>query len=334
MAIVINGSGTVTGLAVGGLPDDTVDEGSLANSINTSIGAKLPLAGGTMSGNVRFPDNATLQFGAATPDLTINHDGAHSNIVDSGTGDLRIRADNLRLSRSSDAEIFLYCTTDDGVKIYHNGLEKFNTVEKGVTIGSYKGSVDTELTVTETGGNNAYIILKSNRDQSGSTYRDNAINSYARGNGDTTADVLGTSIEFASIQGSADGKIKGKLKFKVANDATSASTTALEMTHDGRGLSQFTAKAWVNFNGENTPAIRNSHNVSSVTDQSVGKQRTAFTVQMANDQYSVSGTANWRGCVCGNDYDINYLETITGTFGGADAGADDYAYVHYSIFGD
>ena len=55
---------------------------------------------------------------------------------------------------------------------------------------------------------------------------------------------------------------------------------------------------------------------------------------MANDQYSVSGTANWRGCVCGNDYDTNYLETITGTFGGADAGADDYAYVHYSIFGD
>ena len=95
-----------------------------------------------------------------------------------------------------------------------------------------------------------------------------------------------------------------------------------------------TAKAWVNFNGTGTPAIRNSHNVSSITDVSVGKQKTNFTNQMANDQYSVSGTANWRGCVCGNDYDINYLETITGTFGGADAGADDYAYVHYSIFGD
>ena len=30
MAIVINGSGTVTGLAVGGLPDGTVDAGTLA----------------------------------------------------------------------------------------------------------------------------------------------------------------------------------------------------------------------------------------------------------------------------------------------------------------
>ena len=58
MAIVINGSGTVTGLAVGGLPDDTVDEGSLANSINTSIGAKLPLAGGTMTGNLEVTGSA------------------------------------------------------------------------------------------------------------------------------------------------------------------------------------------------------------------------------------------------------------------------------------
>ena len=38
MAIVINGSGTVTGLAVGGLPDATVDSGTLASGIDkTSI---------------------------------------------------------------------------------------------------------------------------------------------------------------------------------------------------------------------------------------------------------------------------------------------------------
>jgi len=69
MAIVINGSGTVTGLAVGGLPDDSVDAGSLANSINseitantaktgitssqaTAITAALPKAGGTMTGTL------------------------------------------------------------------------------------------------------------------------------------------------------------------------------------------------------------------------------------------------------------------------------------------
>jgi len=39
MAIVINGSGTVTGLSVGGLPDGIVDEGTLANS--SVVTAKL-----------------------------------------------------------------------------------------------------------------------------------------------------------------------------------------------------------------------------------------------------------------------------------------------------
>jgi len=42
MAIVINGSGTVTGLAVGGLPDGTVDEGTLATDSVTTT--KIPAA--------------------------------------------------------------------------------------------------------------------------------------------------------------------------------------------------------------------------------------------------------------------------------------------------
>ena len=42
MAIVINGSGTVTGLAVGGLPDGTVDAGTLAT--NSVTAAKLEVS--------------------------------------------------------------------------------------------------------------------------------------------------------------------------------------------------------------------------------------------------------------------------------------------------
>ena len=47
MAIVINGSGTVTGISVGGLPDDIVDAGTLANN---AVGL-AQMAGGT-DGNV------------------------------------------------------------------------------------------------------------------------------------------------------------------------------------------------------------------------------------------------------------------------------------------
>jgi hypothetical protein len=67
-----------------------------------------------------------------------------------------------------------------------------------------------------------------------------------------------------------------------------AGTVRLQIKSDGRGLSQFTAKAWVNFNGTGTVAIRDSHNVSSVTDNGVGAMTVNFSNTMANDDYAVS----------------------------------------------
>jgi len=70
MAIVINGSGTVTGLAVGGLPDGTVDAGTVAADVATQAeldaktdATKVPLAGGTMTGSlsqVSTTDNTVM----------------------------------------------------------------------------------------------------------------------------------------------------------------------------------------------------------------------------------------------------------------------------------
>jgi len=61
MAIVINGSGTVTGLAVGGLPDGTVDEGTLATDSVTA--AKIPdtVEAGFKSGRKNLIINGAMQ---------------------------------------------------------------------------------------------------------------------------------------------------------------------------------------------------------------------------------------------------------------------------------
>ena len=78
MAIVINGSGTVTGLAVGGLPDGTVDAGTLAtNSVDSAelidgavddshIGA---LAASKLTGALPAISGAALT-GLASPAIT------------------------------------------------------------------------------------------------------------------------------------------------------------------------------------------------------------------------------------------------------------------------
>jgi hypothetical protein len=48
------------------------------------------------------------------------------------------------------------------------------------------------------------------------------------------------------------------------------------------------ASAWVNFNGTGTVAIRDSENVSSVTDNGTGDYIGNFTVAMANTNYCVT----------------------------------------------
>lgn len=51
-----------------------------------------------------------------------------------------------------------------------------------------------------------------------------------------------------------------------------------------------TAKAWVNFNGTGTVAIRRAFNVSSVTDNGVGDYTVNFTTAMVDTNYSISMT--------------------------------------------
>ena len=53
-----------------------------------------------------------------------------------------------------------------------------------------------------------------------------------------------------------------------------------------------TAKAWVNFNGTGTVAIRASYNVSSITDNGTGDYTVNFTTALADANYSFVATSN------------------------------------------
>ena len=54
---------------------------------------------------------------------------------------------------------------------------------------------------------------------------------------------------------------------------------------------QYAAKAWVNFNGTGTVAIRESGNVSSIADNGTGSYTVNFTTAMVDGNYAVTGTA-------------------------------------------
>jgi hypothetical protein len=66
------------------------------------------------------------------------------------------------------------------------------------------------------------------------------------------------------------------------------------------------AKAWVNFNGTGTIAVRDSFNVASLTDDGTGKYTVNFTNNMANDGFAAlnytSGSAGSSQSVFNNGF--------------------------------
>lgn len=70
----------------------------------------------------------------------------------------------------------------------------------------------------------------------------------------------------------------GTLTISTLNDSSGVLATQNGMT----GI----AKAWVNFNGTGTVAIRDSYNVSSITDNGTGQYTINFTTNMSNTNYA------------------------------------------------
>jgi hypothetical protein len=97
-------------------------------------------------------------------------------------------------------------------------------------------------------------------------------------------------------------------------------------------------RAWVNFNGTGTVAIRADFNVSSITDNGVGDYTVNFATAMADVNYAVTGMANWDGTARGAAMGINQLRTKTAsalpivTFQSANYGLFDPSEIDISIF--
>ena len=89
MAIVINGSGTVTGLAVGGLPDGTVDSGTLASNAVTE--AKIASSAVVTA---KLNDDAVTNAKIANDAIT-EHELAGSAVVTAAINDDAITAAKL-----------------------------------------------------------------------------------------------------------------------------------------------------------------------------------------------------------------------------------------------
>lgn len=70
------------------------------------------------------------------------------------------------------------------------------------------------------------------------------------------------------------------------------STIKVDNIQNSSGVEQYTAKAWVNFNGTGTVAIRAYFNVSSITDNGTGD----YTINFTNPMPSINYCATFGAC--------------------------------------
>ena len=157
---VAMGSQKITGLADGTASGDAINKGqldglidnspdalntlnelaaALGNDVNfsttvaTNIATKLPLAGGTLTGNAVFNDGVKAIFGSSSDGVEIYHSDSNSYIDDTGSGDLRIKGSTIRL-QSAGGEQMAVLSQNSSVALMFNDSKKFETTNTGLKI--------------------------------------------------------------------------------------------------------------------------------------------------------------------------------------------------------
>lgn len=122
--ITLSGTGRIQGIDTVTDNTDAANKLYVDNAITTATGDYLPLAGGTMTGNLKLNDNVQLQVGSSA-DLQILHDASDSFLINN-TGDLYLR--NL----AEDKDIIFQ--SDDGL----GGITEYFKLDGSLADGTWK----------------------------------------------------------------------------------------------------------------------------------------------------------------------------------------------------
>ena len=122
------GFSTFKDLAVSGVA--TFKSGSTIDADGTiKVGAGVTIT----SDLINLTDNSKIQLGIAS-DLTIQHDGSHSYITDSGSGQLRLQTSTLSVENAAGGENLILANSDGAVTLYNDASAKLNTAGAGVSV--------------------------------------------------------------------------------------------------------------------------------------------------------------------------------------------------------
>jgi hypothetical protein len=271
----------------------TTDSPSFAGLTATG---SVSLAGASTSADITFGDNDKAIFGAGS-DLQIYHDASDSVILDNGTGNLKIQADDLVLKNADGSKEYLKGTNGGSVRIRYNnttvlettatGIDVTGTVTAdGLTVGNATAPI---VTLDETGTGTVYLVV----DGGSFSVRPNSLASSAlritSDNDVSLYDDTGTTPKFF----------------------WDASSEKLSLTGDGNALSITGATQSIAGGNSN---LKIGSNDTAAADKGGQLNFTANTTSSAN--YPVAGIHGYHETVGAGNYS-GYLSLFTTTSGGS-----------------
>tara|TARA_R100000353_G_scaffold55327_3_gene44120 strand:- start:6407 stop:19855 length:13449 start_codon:yes stop_codon:yes gene_type:complete len=178
------------------------DDADFHQTITDLANTKLPLAGGTMTGNLNLGDDVKLQLGGGN-DLQIFHDQSDSIIKDAGTGNLELHATNLVFRNHADSAQYASFINGGAVSLYHNNGLKFQTAAGGIDITGNLTVGDSHF-IGDDSFDNLALISSSGENVVVAAANDIYLNTDASGGGTGTNRVLinesGTSISSGTLK--------------------------------------------------------------------------------------------------------------------------------------
>ena len=258
-ATSFSGDGSaLTGIASTG--NITFSESSISTSDSTQININENL---NVDGNIIMGDSDQIQLGDSG-DLKIFHNGSHSIVRETGTGNLFLQSDNnVILSKDTGTETMVKGIADGAVELYHDNTKTFETTATGVIVGA--ADTNAEITTQGTGD----LTLSTNSGTNSGTIKitdgsNGDITIENDGNGDILLKAGGqvgigsvsspdtslhikTAAAKVTLQRTADANTPGisfqqsggNVRAEFMMDGTSGtSNTLFFKTHDGSSLSE------------------------------------------------------------------------------------------------
>ena len=211
--------------------------------------------GVAVTGNATFADNGKAIFGAGS-DLQIYHDGSSSRIVDAGTGNLLIQADELIIRNAAGNETKADYTTNGAVNLYYDNAAKLATASGGVTVTGDIANASGAMTIDIAGD------LNLDADGGNVLFKDGGTEIGRLSNSSSNLDIrssVSDKVMFFTVNGSERMRIdtSGNLLVGRTNASASTATSGGGSVLNADGLIEATKNGTVAMFNRNTSTGRN-----------------------------------------------------------------------------